>query len=214
MSNLVKSIKKLMHENDVNATELSLRCGVDKGNVSRILSGKTPNPKIETLKSIANFFDITIDQLLGDTAIPSEHTCGVVVPINRLIIPIIDWNNVSYWRQIKNQFIAKQTISVSADMSQESYALTIKTDEYQPLFIQGEVIAIDPTLQPTDRDYFINHDNQNNITDIKQLIKKNGSLYSKSISHTHQDAIKNEHLQNCYGVIIESHKSIFSRTQI
>ena len=81
------------------------------------------------------------------------------------------------------------------------------------LFIQGEVIAIDPSLQPTDRDYFINHDNQNNITDIKQLIKKNGSLYSKSISHTHQDAIKNEHLQNCYGVIIESHKSIFSRTQ-
>ena len=43
--------------------ELVKRSGVAKGTVSKIMSGNTPNPQIESLKAIAYALDLTLDDL-------------------------------------------------------------------------------------------------------------------------------------------------------
>ena len=207
-SNIMINMKKLMVSREVNASALSAVCGVDKGNISRIISGKTPNPKIETLKAIAHFFDITIDQLIGDAPIDIDESCGRVVPINRLVIPVIDWNNASYWLQINNQFISRSSISVESEMSKLSYALVIDNDDYQPIFMRNEVIAVDPTLTPGNWDYFIHHDYAHKKTTIRQMIMKNNIAYSKSVMSQSSQLKQETDLSNSCGVIIESHKNL------
>lgn len=66
---LVNKIK-LIIEQKLKETKRSVNvaekmAGLPSGTIRNILTGKSLNPKIETLQAIANFFDCSIDELIG-----------------------------------------------------------------------------------------------------------------------------------------------------
>ncbi len=72
MENLASVLTHLMSKNGISSAELARKTGVTQPVVYRLMTGETENPQILTLKPIANYFGISIEQLLG--SIPLDNT--------------------------------------------------------------------------------------------------------------------------------------------
>lgn len=202
---LSKNLEFLLKKNELSSSQLSSGSGIDKPIISRILSGKTTNPQVETLKPIADFFNITIDQLIGsDISTDKKH--GVVVPISRMLVPVIDWKHVPYWLDIKNNYNSSKTIDAKISSSKDSFALVISTEQFEPRFAINSIIIVDPTLTPKNRDYVLTKSKDTDDICIEQLIIENNKTFLKSVSQNFEmrKIIKPIY----YGVITESHLNL------
>jgi len=65
MKNLAAILSHLMAEKEIRSAELARKTGVGQPVIYRLMNGVTDNPQVLTLKPIADFFDISLDQLLG-----------------------------------------------------------------------------------------------------------------------------------------------------
>lgn len=63
---LATILKELLQKNKISESELARKTGVCQPVIHRMASGETDNPKIKTLLPIARYFDISIDELIGD----------------------------------------------------------------------------------------------------------------------------------------------------
>lgn len=60
-----KTIKRLMDENGLTAQEVADRCGVSISTINRILSGRTPDPGIQTVSSILEAVGGSLGDIIG-----------------------------------------------------------------------------------------------------------------------------------------------------
>ena len=66
MSHVSENLKEAMENAGLTVSELSYDARVPYQRVYYILNNKTPNPRVETLKKIADALGVTVDQLLKD----------------------------------------------------------------------------------------------------------------------------------------------------
>lgn len=59
-------IQKLLDSKGFTPAELSRRSGVGQGRLSLILSGKTPNPRGDTISKLAQALGVSVSSLLSD----------------------------------------------------------------------------------------------------------------------------------------------------
>lgn len=57
-------LRELMEEKNVNQTQLSEKTGIPQGRISKWMSGEN-YPSLEGLWKIADYFDISLDILVG-----------------------------------------------------------------------------------------------------------------------------------------------------
>lgn len=74
-----------MNECELDDVVLSKHTGVPYTTIARLRNSPNSNPTSSTLRPIAQFFDITIDQLLGDHPLPSDrlpqlHIAQLIIP--------------------------------------------------------------------------------------------------------------------------------------
>lgn len=69
-------LSHLMSENRITSAELARRTGIGQPVIYRIMTGSTDNPQVLTLKPIAEFFKISIDQLLGISPLSTRALNG------------------------------------------------------------------------------------------------------------------------------------------
>jgi transcriptional regulator with XRE-family HTH domain len=65
MENLSAILTHLMSEKGINSADLARKTGVGQPVVYRLMTGATENPQVLTLKPIADFFGVSLDQILG-----------------------------------------------------------------------------------------------------------------------------------------------------
>lgn len=66
----IQNIKELMKKKKIGNKALSEASGVPLGTLNKILYGETTNPSLETMKSIANVLDCSLDEF----AVPYEES--------------------------------------------------------------------------------------------------------------------------------------------
>jgi len=118
-SSMSKILKGLMAELGINESELARRTGVGQPVVHRICSGETDNPKVATLSPIANFFAISISQLIGDEPLSADRIPGTFNPDAQgwRQIPLLTWPQVLYWPNLPEKLAPLPTISTDINMS-------------------------------------------------------------------------------------------------
>lgn len=70
---IAENLSVLMQTEGITQINLSRHSGVPQGTISRILNGVHQTLELETVRSLARYFHVTIDQLIGDAPLPSEH---------------------------------------------------------------------------------------------------------------------------------------------
>lgn len=63
MSN--KNLYHLMSAKGINQTRLAKETGVPQPTISRIIRGDTTSPRFSSIKKIANYFDVPLEDVIG-----------------------------------------------------------------------------------------------------------------------------------------------------
>jgi transcriptional regulator with XRE-family HTH domain len=62
---LAESIKKLRKQHKISQEELARKANITYSTLIKIESGANKNPTLETLRKLADTFEISIDQVVG-----------------------------------------------------------------------------------------------------------------------------------------------------
>ena len=60
-----ENINKILKDRDLKALKLAKEIFVDSWNLYAILRGENKNPTIDTLIKLADYLDVTLDELVG-----------------------------------------------------------------------------------------------------------------------------------------------------
>lgn len=62
----IRNLKVAMAKEELNFRELSKKSNISENSLSRLANGKTVNPKLDTVITIAKVLNTTVDELLED----------------------------------------------------------------------------------------------------------------------------------------------------
>lgn len=158
----------LLKQRHISEAELARQINVPRATINRLVSGRTPDPRASTLSAIAEYFSITIDQLLG-----KNEAAKLSDASNEHNIPILKWEEAACWEQfIPSEVTLKNTESIMRDSSIQDgrFALRVKGDAMTPQFQDGTILIIDPHKEAANRDYVIAHLIETNEIVFRQIL--------------------------------------------
>lgn len=154
------NIKILMQRHGLTIEELADELGVSISTINRLLMGTKIDPRLSTLRPIAKFFDVSIEELMGEK--PLTFKVKDAGPFDNkqtlMQVPIIHWEQVKNAGEIvPNLNFDKwdNWIVVSNTMSEQAYALKIQQSSLPSPFYLHSIIVIDPGRDPKDSDYVL-----------------------------------------------------------
>lgn len=209
---LSKNLNFLLKQKSINSNQLANALGLPFMTISRILSGKTEDPRLSTLKIISDYFKIPIDLLISKEL---ELTNNSAINSKVYRVPKFNWENISQVTTLEKLDLSNWsewqtfTLKVDAKLSKTAFALESKPSMY-PKFPKDTVFIIAPDIYPSDGDLVLIKLKQNNEFTLRELLldppeKKLLSLTEESKSI---DFDENEHqiLGVCCLTILYDHK--------
>lgn len=148
---LAQNLRNLMNINKITEAALSRQTFLPQPTIHKILSGKTSDPRASTLKALADYFKISIDELV--TGIETRRQAS-----STHSIPVITWSDCINAQKIIETLNPSNWSKwvVTEPLSESCFAL-ISKPSMEPRFPIGTALVIDPTLTPEDGDIILAH---------------------------------------------------------
>lgn len=182
-SNVSLTLNRLLTDYHISASELARQTGVSQPVVHRIINGETDNPKMETLRQIANYFSISINQLIGETEININSDGKITGIPQALNIPVLALEQAHFWPEQKHKATPIKTVLIEpTSANKHFFAVTLEDTAMSPSFPAGTIIIIDPELLPKDSDYVVIHRQGQNKAMFKQFLTDGENKYFKSLN--------------------------------
>lgn len=184
MNKLPQVLLLLMEEQDLTVSELARRTGIGQPVIHRLLSGETDNPKVATLSPIANYFAISISQLIGDDLLPKERISGTFRMTSHgwTTIPLLSWEQAIHWLDNRDSINIDKYETTDISVSENAYALRVKDTTMTPRFPENTLLVIDPVMEPSDRDYVVAHISNQKQAIFRQLLLDSDDTYLKPLN--------------------------------
>jgi SOS-response transcriptional repressor LexA len=132
--------------------KLATISGLDQSFVSRLERGKT-SYTAESLLKIAGAFAVDIPTLYG-----SQKSNIEPAPSDWRRIPVLDYVQAGRWTPVSmhsSEFEMREFVTAAIEHSPSTFALRIRGDSMEPLFREGDIVLIDPTIQPRPGDFVV-----------------------------------------------------------
>ena len=147
---LVKNIKGLCQVNSISITNLLTECNLRKSLVYDI-EKRNAKPSIEILECISDFFDVSIDFLIGRTDNPEINKAPVIIiePTNIIKIPFeISKVSAGFGAYISDEYPTEIEIDANT-YPKADFAVQITGDSMKPKYDDGEIVLVhkQPTLE-------------------------------------------------------------------
>lgn len=140
-----ENITKLMLSIGIDATQLSRATGLPTSTISRLRSNSTEfSPNLSSLMPLAEYFSITISQLIGEEPIDSisgEKTG--YVRCRKTSIPVLDADSI-HDHLINNDHSSFSIIDVDIPVSESAFAYILRGNSMEPQFPDNSLLIIDP----------------------------------------------------------------------
>jgi transcriptional regulator with XRE-family HTH domain len=177
---LSDNLNLLMSEIRISADELARRISLPASTIKKIRNRYNPNPTLATLLPIAQYFAVTLGQLVGNEPFPENRTKGRYKQNSETIrqLPILNWDEILTW-PAQNE-IAHATVASEHAYSKNAYALAVEEHDWENLF-PGTILLIDPSLTPEQRDYVVTFKQGQTLPTLKQVLFDEGQIYLKSV---------------------------------
>jgi transcriptional regulator with XRE-family HTH domain len=175
--NLSANLKKLMENANLSEAELARRTGIKQPIIHRLLSGENVNPKLQTLKPIAEYFLLTISQLIGEheiTSVWDGFTSSKHEGWSQ--VPLINGEDRKNFNCKNTKFVVTES-----NVRKNAFALYITDQSMEPLFPEGCIVIVEPDIQPSNGNYIIIRCPNNEIL-LRQLIINNEKKFINTIN--------------------------------
>lgn len=174
---LSTNLRELMtaHGN-LSEAELAHITGLPQPTLNHILQDKTKRPRRDCLSKLAEFFNISTQQLLGELPIASAQ-----LPKGAHAIPLIRWTDITNFFEKPLSTTAISTTLCDTHLSQNAFALKMNDCSMSPLFPEKTILIFDPTKAPYDRGYGL-FELQNNTLVFRQIILDGTDMLIKALN--------------------------------
>lgn len=168
---IAKNLNAVIKARNIQKNQIAQALGIPAMTVRRIFSGETTDPRISTLKLIADYLNISIDSLLDTKNQISINNSKKAAPY---FAPILDWDTAARINSIHELDLLKwkewQPISLSSKqhISENAFALISRPSMY-PRFPQETIFIIDPNITPRDGDIILVRIKENNELTLREL---------------------------------------------
>lgn len=207
MKNLNKILRALMEETRLSESELARRCQIGQPVIHRILSGETDNPRVATLSQIANYFSISISQLIGDSPLPSNRLPGTHnLTANALsLVPLINWEQATHWPTDINN---PSMVATDLVVEEGAFALMVKDNTMFPRFVEGMTLIIDPKRLAKNRDFVIVHLSEQPQAVFKQILTDGDDIYLKPLNPDFKTMLVDKSRFRFIGTVIQAREDL------
>ena len=168
---LADNLRRLLQTHRLNANQVAQALGIPMMTVRRLLSGETADPRISTLRLIANHFGVTVDSLMEGN---DQVLIKSLKKTKPLFVPILDWNTAEKMNRVTDlnltQWEEWQSVSLGENESIGSHAFALESrPSMYPRFPQGTIFIIDPDVTPADGDIVLVKIKKNNELALREL---------------------------------------------
>jgi transcriptional regulator with XRE-family HTH domain len=190
-------LQELILSSGISEAKLADRINIPTATLNKLKTGKIEDPRMSTLVTIASYFGLTVDQLLGNAPIEKDY--------NKLIVhvPIIEYNNIMKTKIDELNFINhKKWISIEMinTINKNSiFAIYVQGSAMEPYFDNNMIAVIDTMCHVKNQQYVLAYIKNTNEIIIRQIlidgetkILKAANQYFTPIKLTQKDIILGE----------------------
>lgn len=150
-------LRQLMEHHGLVEAELSRRSGLPMITISRLKTGHTDDPRLSTLQKLANFFCVSLSQLVGDEPLILDIRQEARQSFR---LPLFYGEQWIHWT---DEGVA-ETVLTNMDFhwiytdqvsSDKAFALQIDSDLYGETFPKGSIVFIDCALPAKHSPYYV-----------------------------------------------------------
>ena len=151
-------LKKLLFDKNMKPIDLARELDLPQPTIHRLVSGKSTRPYKSSLEPIAQYFDISVDQLIGEEPLladwqpeeskTQELQMWVIKPIT-----LIPWASLNQLDEARKQ--SKKQLAITGNISDEGFAVMMNDHSMEPLFTKGSFLIFDPNKKSIDRSYVL-----------------------------------------------------------
>lgn len=194
MEKLSGILRQLIAEKQITISQLARSTGILQPVLHRMTTGNTNNPRIDTLLPLANYFNIRVEQLIGDIPLSQKNVFRY--------FPLRKWDKLT--QTIKRADDSATYFLTEKDVSDNAFFLLVKDSTMIPLFNEDSLILIDPSLKPKNKDYVIVNVENHREPMLRQLLLNGSEFYLKPLNPLFKTIFLNQKTRHRFlGVVID-----------
>lgn len=171
-------LRRLLFEHNIRVTDLAREVDLPQPTIHRFVTGKSTRPYKSSLKPIADYFSISIPQLLGEEPLENQKDVQHSKHTNKNV-PIIPWEQLS--ESSLHSLSNVETILV-ANVSDYCFASKIQDSSMDPIFPCGTTLIFDKQKEPKDRAYILVKLHDSELCAFRQVIIDGSNYYLKPLN--------------------------------
>jgi transcriptional regulator with XRE-family HTH domain len=204
-----ENISRFMEVHGIDATELARYTGLPTSTISRLRSNPTDcSPNLSSLMPIAEFFHLTISQLIGEDQINPEHY-EITLHQSRqqkISIPLLQAEEIMH--HTSGHLVASQYILVDIPIHKEAFAYLLQGSAMEPQFPDKTLLIIDPTIVPENLDYAVVMQFNKKLPIFRQILIEENEKYIKASNPLFNEFTKlSEERDRIIGVMVQSRRN-------
>ena len=152
METLGQRVLKLRKDKKMSREALGAKIGVSKTSVKNWEDGEHI-PKLEYLQLLAEYFKCSVEYLTEGTGNGDNFKKIQEKPIRRA--PVLNFVQAGAFCEYHDNAISDEFEPVIGDAGDNVYWIVLEGDSMMPDFESGELVLIDPDIQPNPADYVV-----------------------------------------------------------
>ncbi|HAF64546.1 MAG TPA: hypothetical protein DCL09_01310 [Sutterella sp.] len=180
---LAERLNALLQEKGATKVELANACGIKPPSINNLCSGKSQSMMAATALRMARFFNVSYSWLVfGEgSREPSDPDAPVEPgPDVKQYVPLISWVQAGNPSGVILDDSVEKIPSIR-HMSDGSFALRVRGESMLPLFVEGDIIFVDPAREPRNKSYVV-VSTPDNETTFKQLVADDEIQYLRPLN--------------------------------
>lgn len=198
---LANTVTFLLNDFNISETEVCRQTKLPRATIYRLKEGLV-DPRLSTLKALADFFKIGLDQLIGEKKISSSNQ-----PDSQSFnIPIMPWDVATLLKIEKNDFENSDFLVFQAAATENGnhyMALQTVSDAMSPHFPPGTTIIVDTKRTPKNQDYVLAAIDNNREAVLRRLLLE-GETKLLQATHSAFPTISLSSERNILGVVVQA----------
>lgn len=149
-----EKIRQIRQSKNLTISEVENKAGISEGNLSRVERGLQWLSE-EKLFALANALGCAVSDLFSENG---TSVNVVATPMGGRRIPLIDYVRAGHMAEVADPYVvgdAEEWLQTDLTLSSNAFALKVKGDSMTPEFREGDVVIIDPSVEPLPGDFVV-----------------------------------------------------------
>jgi len=163
--------------------DLSRITHIPQPTLHKIATGKSLNPRYTTLKTIADYFSVSVEQLKGEAPLPFSMVKSPLDLTNQPNGNIYLLNNETLKHSDDLSKITSDiTIPGNTNFQSNCFALNMPDTSMEPLFPMGSTLVFNTKIVAVERQYILVHIKDEDVVVFRQLLIDGNDRYLKALN--------------------------------